>query len=41
MGFGRCIVPEANIDRDARQLASTCELFGVRTVGEALDALLD
>ncbi len=38
MGFVRCILPEANIDptdRDGR-----LELVGVRTVGEALDALL-
>ena len=36
MGFARCIMPEANIDR-AEQDAS-CELIGVRTIGEALDA---
>jgi DNA repair protein RadA/Sms len=48
MGFGRCIMPEANIDPDARPTpsrseqseAGECELVGVRTVGEALDALL-
>ena len=69
MGFRRCIMPAANIDRDApppapRQGRSAqprpnppasppsdvgtpqrpgeedCELIGVRTVGEALDALL-
>jgi DNA repair protein RadA/Sms len=41
MGFGRCIMPEANVDpAEARQLAGTCELVGVRTVGEALDAIL-
>ena len=41
MGFGRCIMPEANIDpAGSRQLAGDCELVGVRTVGEALDALL-
>jgi DNA repair protein RadA/Sms len=48
MGFRRCILPEANIDPDLRaktsQMAGTedaeCELLGVRTVGEALDALM-
>jgi DNA repair protein RadA/Sms len=41
MGFGRCIMPEANVDpAEARQLAGNCELVGVRTVGEALDAIL-
>ena len=40
MGFRRCIMPEANIDPADRQLAGACELVGVRTVGEALDALL-
>lgn len=41
MGFTRCIMPEANIDPDERiALAGTCELVGVRTAGEALDALL-
>jgi DNA repair protein RadA/Sms len=38
LGFRRCIMPEANIDRDSRD--GGCELVGVRTVGEALDALL-
>ena len=40
MGFSRCVMPEANIDpvgSDARD--GDCELVGVRTVGEALDAL--
>ena len=41
MGFTRCIMPEANIDpSDRGQLRGDCELVGVRTVGEALDALL-
>jgi DNA repair protein RadA/Sms len=41
MGFRRCIMPEANIDpADRGQLAGECELVGVRTVGDALDALL-
>jgi DNA repair protein RadA/Sms len=38
MGFRRCVMPEANIDRN--EAAGDCELVGVRTVGEALDALL-
>ncbi len=38
MGFRRCVMPEANIDR--ADAAGECELVGVRTVGEALDALL-
>jgi len=51
MGFLRCVMPTANIDpgfaeATARAGAAdrgdtgTCELVGVRTVGEALDALL-
>src|SRR4249919_3313683 len=40
MGFRRCIMPEANIDPSDRKAAGDCELIGVRTVGEALDALL-
>jgi DNA repair protein RadA/Sms len=41
MGFRRCIMPEANIDpSDRSQLGGQCELVGVRTVGDALDALL-
>jgi len=40
MGFRRCLMPQANIDPADRQLASDCELVGVRTVGEALDELL-
>jgi DNA repair protein RadA/Sms len=40
MGFRRCIMPEANIDPDDRSQGGDCELVGVRTVGEALDALL-
>jgi DNA repair protein RadA/Sms len=39
MGFRRCILPEANIDAgDA--LGRDCELVGVRSIGEALDAAL-
>src|SRR5947207_2294118 len=37
MGFTRCVMPEANIERAND---GDCELVGVRTVGEALDALL-
>ncbi len=51
MGFRRCVMPEANIDpsfaeaaakssASDRDDAGACELVGVRTVGEALDALL-
>jgi DNA repair protein RadA/Sms len=41
MGFRRCVLPEANVDPDDRGAAGRhCELVGVRTVGEALDALL-
>jgi DNA repair protein RadA/Sms len=49
MGFRRCIMPEANLDSSVRLKASgsdssvddsDCEQIGVRTVGEALDALL-
>src|SRR5262245_10248531 len=40
MGFLRCVLPEANIDPADRQSAGSCELVPVRTVGEALDALL-
>ena len=41
MGFERCVMPEANIDpEDRAAMKGTCELFGVRSIGEALDALL-
>src|SRR5262249_54891176 len=40
LGFSRCILPEANIDKNER-VESGCELVGVRTLGEALDAALD
>jgi DNA repair protein RadA/Sms len=44
MGFSRCILPEANIESDARlkpqRSQEKCELVGVRTIGEALDAAL-
>jgi DNA repair protein RadA/Sms len=42
MGFRRCIMPESNIDpADRPQTGPDCELIGVRTVGEALDAVFD
>ncbi len=40
MGFRRCVLPEANIEPSDRSQAGDCELVGVRTVGEALDAVL-
>lgn len=41
LGFRRLIMPEANIDpREDAEAAGDCELVGVRTVGEALEALL-
>jgi len=38
LGFRRCILPEANIEPNARP---DLELVGVRTIGEALDAAFD
>src|SRR5215468_491954 len=41
MGFRRCIMPEANVNDSAGPTPEgECELIGVRTVGEALDAML-
>ena len=45
MGFRQCVLPEANIEPESRRSPPSatedgCELIGVRTVGEALDALL-
>ena len=40
MGFRRCVMPEANIDPNEARGPDACELVGVRTVDEALDALL-
>src|SRR3954449_13444566 len=40
MGFRQVIMPEANIDRSERGLSGDCDLVGVRTIGEALDAAL-
>ncbi len=41
MGFSRVVMPEANIDpADRGRPTDGCELVGVRTIGEALEALL-
>ena len=41
MGFSRCILPAANVDPSDRELAAGgCELLAVRTIGEALDAVI-
>jgi DNA repair protein RadA/Sms len=40
MGFERCIVPLANADLPKSERPPNCELVGVRTVDEALQALL-
>src|SRR5205814_32418 len=41
MGFRQCILPEANLERgDGGQGLGRCALVGVRTVVEALDAML-
>jgi DNA repair protein RadA/Sms len=41
MGFTRVVMPAANVDPGDSSLADGgCELVGVRTVGEALDALI-
>jgi hypothetical protein len=40
MGFERCIVPQANADLPRPDRPANCELIGVRTVDEALQALL-
>jgi len=39
MGFTRIVMPSANLDPDEGN-AGGAELVGVRTVGEALDALM-
>ncbi len=39
MGFSRCIVPEGNCSREG--VPSGFELVGVKTVGEALDHIMD
>jgi predicted ATP-dependent serine protease len=40
MGFRLCVMPEANIDPSDASQNGPCQFVGVRTVGEALDALL-
>ncbi len=40
MGFRRLVVPEANIDPADRTEGTSCEVVGVRTLGDALDELL-
>jgi DNA repair protein RadA/Sms len=40
MGFQRCVMPFANLDPNMRGAFQGCELVGVRTIGEALDAVL-
>ncbi len=41
MGFSRCVLPAANADRSDPDLAGTrCELVGVGSVQQALDALI-
>jgi DNA repair protein RadA/Sms len=40
MGFERCIVPHASADLPKSERPPNCELIGVRTVDEALQALL-
>lgn len=42
MGFKRCVMPAANVEPIGDDsTGSGCELVGVRTIGEALDYLLD
>jgi DNA repair protein RadA/Sms len=40
MGFERCVVPQANAEIPQADRPANCELIGVRTVDEALQALL-
>jgi DNA repair protein RadA/Sms len=40
MGFTRVVLPAGNLDPSGEAGAGACELVGVRTIGEALDALL-
>jgi DNA repair protein RadA/Sms len=40
MGFERCVVPLANADIPGSERPANCEIVGVRTVDEALQALL-
>jgi DNA repair protein RadA/Sms len=39
MGFTRCILPSGNLDPRDQASGGSCELVGVGTIGEALDAL--
>ena len=39
MGFTRCIMPEGNCAR-GRRAAGGCELVGVKTIGDALDEVM-
>src|SRR5262249_33124457 len=42
MGFHRCVMPAANLDPAERRDANdSCDLVGVRSIGEALEALLE
>jgi DNA repair protein RadA/Sms len=41
MGFERCVVPLVNADLPRSDRPPNCELLGVRTVDEALQALLE
>ncbi len=40
MGFTRIVMPSANVHPDEAASADGCELVGVRSLGEALDALI-
>jgi hypothetical protein len=40
MGFTRIVLPAGNVDSSEPAADGGCELVGVRTIGEALDALL-
>jgi DNA repair protein RadA/Sms len=40
MGFERCVLPMASADLPASERPPQLQLIGVRTVDEALDALL-
>jgi DNA repair protein RadA/Sms len=40
MGFTRVVLPAANVDARDESSDGSCTLVGVRTIGEALDALV-
>ncbi len=40
MGFGRCVMPQSNVDALDARFRGECEAVGVRSVGEALDELM-